>query len=158
MSLKPPRDKNGTVIPHDHPGIFPEHWVIRRVSELYLVSDPKKGDHLRISSMAFQPSSGANDGMSIDLQHEIEEAGLDPMEYVTTPTWIGSVCFLVEHLRTENFMVGSDPIEEGSPDVPENPYHGQVWGNFSRGKRRRLQQLCEWFVPIDGVALEASKP
>ena len=95
--------------------------------------------------------------MSIDLQHEIEEAGLDPRVYVTTPVWIGSVRFLVEHLRTEGFMVGSDPIEQG-PGSAANPYHGQVWGNFSKSKQWRLQQLCEWFVPINGVALGASKP
>jgi hypothetical protein len=155
--LQPSRNQNGELIPHDDLNILNEHGIIRRISAHYIVSDPKEGGSNRISSMAFRPSSDTNGGMSIDLQHEIEEAGLDPRVYVTTPVWIGSVRFLVEHLRTEGFMIGSDPTEQGAGGAA-NPYHGQVWGNFSKSKQRRLQQLCEWFVPIEGVALGPSTP
>jgi len=43
-------------------------------------------------------------------------------------------------------MVGFDPL-------PENPYHGEVWGKFTKAQQRRLQQLAVWFVAIPGVKL-----
>ncbi len=146
MPLKPQRDENGVVIPHDHPGILPEHGIIRRVSEELLVNDEKLAGR-RISTMAFKPSSGDNGGLSVDLQNEIEKAGLDAKAYVTTPQWMGSVRIEAGQLRDEGFIVGSDPIES-------NPYHGEVWGNFTRPKKRRLLAICEWFVRIDDVAID----
>jgi hypothetical protein len=97
--------------------------------------------------MAFKPSTGLNSGLSIDLQHEIEAAGHDARRYVTTPQWVGSVLFQAGQLRGEGFMVGPDPVEA-------NPHHGEVWGNFTRGKQRRLRELCVWFVPIVGVLID----
>jgi hypothetical protein len=37
-------------------------------------------------------------------------------------------------------MVGYNPL------LPENPYHGEVWGNFTTRLRKRLAALAEWFV------------
>lgn len=102
--------------------------------------------------MAFKPSMGVNGGLSVDLQHEIEEAGHDARTYVTTPRWIGSVLFQAGELRDEGFMIGPDPIE-AKPGINANPHHGEVWGNFTKGKQRRLLELCEWFVQIDGVSI-----
>ena len=96
--------------------------------------------------MAFKPSSGLNGGMSVDLQQQIEVAGLNTKDFVTTPPWIGSVRFKAGQLRTEEFMVGFDPKDS-------NPYHGEVWGKFTKAKQNRLRQLCEWFVPIDDVSI-----
>ncbi len=59
--------------------------------------------------------------MSVDLQQQIEEAGLDARTYVTTPRWVGSLRFEASALRDEGFLVGFDPL-------PENPHHGEVWG------------------------------
>jgi hypothetical protein len=84
--------------------------------------------------------------MSIDLERLIIEAKQDPRAYVTTPRWTGSVRFEAGALREEEFMVGFDPR-------PENPYHGEVWGKFTRAQQRRLQQLAVWFVAIPGVKL-----
>lgn len=100
--------------------------------------------------MAFKCSSGENGGMSVDLQQQIEDAGLDAKTYVTTPRWIGSVRFQAGKLRAEDFMVGFDPIFD---PIDTNPYHGEVWGKFTKGKQNRLRQLCEWFVPIDGASI-----
>ena len=146
MPLKPPRDENGVVIPHDDPDILPEHGIIRRVSAELLVNDEKLGGR-RISTFAFNPSSGVNGGLSVDLQNEIEKAGLDARAYVTTPQWVGSVRIEARLLHDEGFIIGSDPIES-------NPYHGEVWGLFTKGKRRRLLAMCEWFVRIEGVAID----
>lgn len=141
----PPRDDAGNVTPHNHEGIQANDGVIRRVSGQQIVMDEKAGGR-RLSSMAFKASTGANAGMSVDLQQEIEQAGLDARTYVTTPRWTGSLRFEAGPLRAEGFMVGFDPL-------PDNPYHGEVWGSFSKDKQKRLRQICEWFVPIDGVAI-----
>jgi hypothetical protein len=84
------------------------------------------------------------------LQQQIEEAGLDAREFVTSPQWMGSVRFFAGRLRTEGLLVGYDPIDT-------NPYHGEVSGNFSRRMQIRLPQLCEWFVPIEGVTIVKSR-
>lgn len=146
MLSPPPRNTAGQVTPHDHQEILPEDGVIRRVSEQQVVLD--KDGRPRISSIAFQPSSPSHGGgLSVDLQREIEESGRDAMQFVTTPRWIGSVRFTAKQLRNEGFMVGFDPLP------PENPFHGEVWGQFSTGKKKRLLTLAQWFVPITGVSL-----
>jgi hypothetical protein len=141
----PPRDNNSRVIPHDHEDISHDDWVIRRITRKQLVDDPKTGCK-RISSLAFNPSSDLNGGMSVDLQKQIEDAGLNAQEFVTTPDCVGSVRFNVGQLRNEEFKVGYDPLKN-------NPYHGEVWGSFTTSKKRRLKQLCVWFVPIDNVII-----
>lgn len=146
----PPRDVRGEVIPHDHEGILPDDGIIRRISEQQLIRDDKTGGR-RISSMAFKPSSGPNGGLSVDLQRQVEEAGLDARKFVTTPRWTGSIRFKAGELRAEGFQVGYEPLE------PDNPYHGEVWGRFTKVKQSRLRQLCEWFVQIDNVSIGANE-
>lgn len=146
MPLTPLRDLvTGEVIPHDHPEINDTDGIIRRISEEFLVFDEKIGSK-RISTMAFRASSGTNGGMSVDLQVQIEEAGLDVRQYVTSPKWVGSVRFEAHMLRERALMVGYKP-------TPSNPYHGEVWGNFSRSIQRYLQNNCSWFVEIPGAAI-----
>lgn len=142
---QPPRDEKGKVVPHDHDGISSEDWVIRRISDNYLIVDPKIGGK-RISSMAFSPSSGPNGGMSVDLQQLIEGAGIDARTFVTTPVWIGSVRLKAGDLRNENLKVGFEPTRA-------NQFHGEVWGDFTMEKKDRLKKLCEWFVPIEGASV-----
>ena len=96
--------------------------------------------------MAFKASTGVNGGMSVDLQTQIEEAGLDARSYVSTPRWMGSLRLEAGPLRAEGFDVGFDPLNN-------NPYHGEVWGAFSKSKQKRLRELCQWFVPIEGVSI-----
>lgn len=143
---QPPRDGNGKIIPHDHDGLLPEDWVIRRISGQYIVDDPKEEGGKRISSMAFSPSNGPNGGMSVDIQKLIEEAGIDARTFVTTPVWIGSVRFKVGDLRGEELRVGFEPTRP-------NPFHGEVWGNFTKSRKERLKGICEWFEPIAEVSL-----
>lgn len=150
MIKAPPRDENGGVTPHDHEEILNSHEVIRRVSEKQLIID---SDGRKInSSIVFKASETGNRGMSVDLKNMIESAALDPKKYVTTPRWIGSILLKVSDLRRLGFIVGYDPLE-----IPEpNPYHGEVWGTFSKGEngtRRKLQDLAVWFVEIDNVSI-----
>lgn len=147
MPLQPQLDENGNVTPHDHPKILDDHRVIRRISkEQHIVTDPKSPTGRRISSIAFQASTEGNRGMSVDLEHEIIQAGLDPAEYVTTPLWTGSVVLKVDFLRAQQFKVGADPLKD-------NPHHGEVWGTFSDGQKKRLRNASQWLVPIPDVSI-----
>lgn len=140
----PPRNPQGEVLPHDHSGIAPTDGVIRRISDQQLVVD--SSGQRRVSSKAFKASSGPIGGMSVDLEKLIVEAMQDPRAFVTTPRWMGSVRFEAGALREEGFLVGFDPL-------PENPYHGEVWGKFTKAQQRHLQEGAVWFVEIPGVKL-----
>jgi hypothetical protein len=105
---QPQRDANGEVVPHDHPEIANEDDIIRRISEQQIVN--VRGTR-RVSSVVFQASSDSpNAGMSIDIKSSIEAAGLDPVAFVTTPRWTGSVIFKAGAARTLGLMVGYDPF------------------------------------------------
>jgi len=143
----PPRDDHGKVMPHDHPGISLADGILRRITEQWIVTEAD--GRKRLSSLAFSPSSGIDGGMSVDLQVQIEKAGLDCREHfnATAPQCIGAIRFEAGALRGLNFQVGFDPM-------PLNPYHGEVWGNFTRAmKNRTLPSLARWFLEIDGVAI-----
>lgn len=90
--------------------------------------------------------------MSVDLEREIVEAGLDPRQYVTNPKFTGSVRFEAGSLRNVGFLVGFHPIISGNDP---NPYHGEVWFKQSRANEKTLRALCSWFVQIEGVTIAA---
>jgi len=136
-------------MPHDHEGIDSTNGIIRRITDQHIVEDAQ--GRKRLSSMAFNPSSGPQGGMSVDLQAQIEEAGLNCREFIntTTPQCTGAVRFQAGALRGENLQVGFSPL-------PTNPYHGEVWGNFTDAmKRRILPSLASWFMEIEGVSISA---
>jgi hypothetical protein len=142
----PPRNTAGQVEPHDHPEILAHDGVIRRISEQHVILD--KNGQRRVSTMAFTPSSAVQGGgLSVDLQREIENSGRNAMKFVTSSQWIGSVRFTAQQLHDEEFMVGFDPLP------PDNPFHGEVWGQFTKRKQRQLLRLARWFVPIPEVDL-----
>jgi len=87
--------------------------------------------------------------MSVDLEAMIKSAGLNPYQYVTTPKWIGSIKFVAQTLRSAEYQVGHDPI-------PENPFHGEVWGVFTKTKQKQLLKLSEWYVEIPNVVLSTN--
>lgn len=134
----PPLNAAGEVEPHDHVGILNQHGVIRRISAQHLVDDEKVAGK-RVSTLAFSPSSGVNGGMSVDLENSIIEAGLNPQAYVVSPPFLGAVRFTAGSLRAQEFSVGYDPM-------PDNPHHGEVWGNFTRSKKKWLQETAEMYV------------
>lgn len=136
-------------MPHDHAEILPDHRIIRRVSDRQTVT---RADGRRtLSSLAFKPSTGANAGMSVDIEDWIRAAGKDPVEFVTSPKWVGSIRFRVGDVRAEGCRVGWDPIpRRGS--LPANDYHAEVW-DLSPSRQKKLPGLAEWFVPIEGVEI-----
>ena len=146
----PPRDSSGKVIPHNNACILDEDSVIRRISSQYVVDDPKAPTGRKISSMLIRASSGINGGMSIDIKKAIETAGHNAAHYITTPVWIGSILINVGFLRSLPFQVGYDPTI--SPPPP-NPYHGEVWGNFTRAQQKQVLANSTWFTQIANVDL-----
>lgn len=134
----PPRNEKGDVIPHDHNEIDGNDVLIRRISEQHIIGG-------RVSSMAFQCSSDGT-GMSVDIAKLITESGQDAKALVTSETYFCSVQFLTGTLRNEGLQVGYFPL-------PNNPYHGAVWGIVNRSQRNRLRALAEWFVQGNGIAL-----
>lgn len=138
----PPKDEQGSVTPHDHRGIADEDIVIRRISEEQLV---EKNGRRVVSSIAFKGAS-SNGGMSVDIEKVIVALGHNPVEFVTTPRWIGSVRLVVGELRTLGLIVGYNPL-------PDNEAHGEVWGITRRPTAKAVQKAAVWFVQIDQVDL-----
>jgi hypothetical protein len=87
--------------------------------------------------------------MSVDLEDWISADGKNPIDFVTTPRWVGSVRFTAGGLRAEGCRVGWDPISREA-SLPANDYHGEVW-DIDKARQRRLQETADWFVPIQGV-------
>lgn len=90
--------------------------------------------------------------MSVDIESLILANGLNPRNYVTTPIFTGSVVFLASDIRALNLRVGFDPL-------PQNPYHGEVWGNikpnrFSSTQKRGLLSSARWYVALPNVDLQ----
>jgi hypothetical protein len=133
-------------MPHDHPQIASEHGLIRRISHEFIVSDPKSATGKRLSSATFEESSDPKGGMSVDLENLMIICDQDPKLLVTTARCPGSVRLVAGDFRRLEFVVGYDPVEQ-------NPYHGSVWGRFTRSKQRQLLEACCWYVPINGVQL-----
>ena len=140
----PPRDCNGRIIPHDHKQILSEDVIIRRISTQQLVHDDKVGG-LRPSSMAFKSSSGNNSSMSVDIEKLIIEADIDPRSYVISHPWIGAVYFLTQTIRDLELQVGFEPMER-------LPYHGGVWGNFTKGTQNKLLKASLTYIPVPQAA------
>ena len=151
LPTPPPRDADGNVVPHNHADILDADGIIRRVTMQHVVEDPKAVGGRKLSSILFNPSSGLNGGLSVDLRRPIEEDGLAPQAFVTTEEFVGSVIMIAQVFRSKALQVGYDPL-------PTNSYHGEVWGNFTGGCKRQLLKLADWFVPVNGVSHPSGYP
>lgn len=140
--------------PYDEPELTAEDTLIRRVDPNYHLVWDDNLQCTRISSKLFSPSSGQNGGMSVDVEKLIVADGHNPMAYVTTPKYMGSVSLTVGLIRDSNLQVGYTP-------TTDNPYHADVWGTnrpnrFTGSQKRELMNSCCWYVEIDGVCLRAA--
>jgi hypothetical protein len=149
----PPRDHDGRVIPHDHPGLANDHRVIRRISDEFIHKDKTTGRPVRVSTAALEPSSVDVDpycGLSVDLESFILAEGVDPKRHVTTPKFMYSIVLAVGSFRSLNFYVGYDPLDD-------NPYHGGVWqdaqrrSKLTRGVKKALLRESKWLVAVPGM-------
>lgn len=139
------------VDPYDEDQIDENDVVIRRINpRQHVVWDDNLGRR-RVSSKAFSPSSRSNGGMSVDIEALIVADGHDPHEYVTTPIFTGSVALRAGDARALQLRIGYDPL-------PDNPYHGEVWGSsrpnrFSRRQKNGLIAASTWYVELKDVAI-----
>jgi hypothetical protein len=143
---------------HDNPAISNEEILIRRINPReHVVPDGNRGG-FRISSKAFSSSSTSPYGMSVDVLGLMQQAGINPQEFVTTPKYSASVKFSVGAARTVGLWVGYDPLEE-SDSTAANPYHAEVWSYpdparpFKGSQQNALLRSSDWFVEIPGVSL-----
>ena len=132
MRSEPPKDGNGVITPHDHPGISDDDFVIRRTDPKDL-TDPDAQGHRRIKSWAFSQSSDRT-GMSVDIESWLVEDGLAPTHYITDPKQ-GAKRISVWQLRVMGFQVGWCP-------ETDNPHHGAVWGVTSSSHRRHVAAIA----------------
>jgi len=145
--------------PYDEPNIKGDDTIIRRINPVqHVIFDENTGCN-RLSSKAFSPSSALNGGMSVDFLGLMEDGGVVAHEFVTTPVFTGSVAFSADAARNANMWVGYDPIKD-DPNFPDNPFHGEIWGNpkpnrFTTAQKRALRQASEWFVEIPDVTINA---
>lgn len=145
--------------PYDEEEISAADLIIRRVPEHQIVWD-ENGDspRRRISTGLYSKSSGPKEGMSVEIEALIKKDELNPREYVITPDFPGAVSFTAESVRALDLMVGYHPIE-GVPNVPDNPYHGEVWRKdearkFKGTQEKGLRDAAQWYVQIEGVDLK----
>jgi len=135
--------------PYDENEISAGDVIIRRINPRQHVVWDENRSCSRISSKAFSPSSGPNDGMSVDIEQLMLSDGVDPRQYVTTPVFTGSVAFSAGSARALGLLVGYDPL-------PTNPYYGEVWGGsrpnrLSQRQKKGLAEASRWYVELDGV-------
>lgn len=143
--------------PYDEPEIQGADSIVRRVNpKWHLTEDNNFGD-MRVSTQAFKPSSDGS-GLSVDIEKLIVADGKDPMKWVITGPFAGAVSFQASAARALGLKIGYDPIK-GHPTLPDNPYHGAVWGpdpkphRISEGLQRKLLRSSTWYVEIPGVAI-----
>lgn len=143
------------VDPYDEKQIGASDTIIRRISpEQHVVWDENR-KRKRISSKAYNKSSGPRDGMSVDIEKLIVAAGQDPRVYVTTPRFTGSVAMPAGKVRELDLWVGYDPVKD-APNEPDNPHHGEVWAtkpkkSFTDAQKNGLARLARWYVELPDV-------
>lgn len=149
MLSTPPLDEDGNVEPHDHPEILEADTLIRRVNPVHHVVLDENRNCRRLSSKLMKPQGG---GMSVDHERSIVEEGKDPVAFVRTPIYVGSVRFQAAAARAVALRIGYEPVDG-------NPYHCEVWGThprpekFTGSQEKALFRACGWYVPIEGVEI-----
>ena len=135
-----------TTNPYDEQNIGASDVVIRRINPREHVVWDHVDSCQRISSKAYCKSTGATEGMSVDIEALIIAGGHKPREYVISPPFAGAVSFAAAQIRRLDLWVGYDPVKN-HPQHSDNPYHGQVWRNtpgkhFTGAQRKGLHNCC----------------
>lgn len=139
-----------TVNPYDDATIVADDTIIRRINPVYHVVWDENRSRYRVSTKAYSPSSEPLGGMSVDIEKSILAAGLEGSEFVTNPTFTGSVAFPAGRVRNLGLLVGYDPIFE-------NLHHGEVWSagmrpnRFSDQQKKGLAAVATWYVELPDV-------
>ena len=129
-------------MPHDDREAIPDDsFVYRSVPATDLPSNDNGGK--RLGSGAFSASRKDRDpyeGMSVDAGPLMEAAGVPEISAKKTHH-PALVRLQAGRLRALGCLVGTD-------NLPNNPYHAQVWGVGN--KSRRIRKAAEWVIrPAD---------
>jgi hypothetical protein len=131
MPSAPLRDQNGKIVPHDHPEILDDDYVLRHIVPPHdLHPDPEK-KITRVSSGAYSESSDG--GMSVDLIRWMADVGMDELDFLRDEAE-GATKIRVGDLRAMGLKVGWDP--DGG-----HPHHGAVWG-VKQTHRRKIAKAA----------------
>jgi hypothetical protein len=125
MPSEPPRDQNGNIVPHDHPEISDDDYVLRHIVPPHDLHPEPETQVVRVASGAYSESSDG--GMSVDLTRWMIDDGMNELDYLRDDME-GATKIRVGDLRALGLKVGFDP--DGG-----HPHHGAVWG--IRGTHRR---------------------
>jgi hypothetical protein len=131
MPAPPPRDQDGKIIPHDHPDILDDDYVLRHIVPPHDLHPDAAKNIVRVSSGAYSESSDG--GMSVDILRWMAEDGLDECHYLADEN-VGATKIRVSDLRAMSLNVGWDP--DGGHD-----HHGAVWG-VKQSHRRKIARIA----------------
>jgi hypothetical protein len=133
MPSDPQRDAQGKIVPHDHPEITDDSFIVRHIN-------PREVHEGCVSSGAYTESKEG--GMSVDIETWILTDGLPQLHYVSAAE--GARRIRVGDLRAEGMMVGWDP--DGG-----HPHHGAVWHvPTSRSGRRKIHRMTTLLKLAEG--------
>lgn len=138
----PPRDEDGWVEPYDDPDIIDTDCVIRYIHPIYHVTFDSNLGRQRLSSGAFSPSKDGSRGMSVDLQRNMRDAGLDGLSRLPSEEH-GAVQLTVADLRQLDLLIGSTPRAD-------NEFHADVWHTHKESTRKKIRKLARWLRKPDG--------
>ena len=127
MPAPPLRDQDGKIIPHDHPDIFDDDYVLRHIVPPHDLHPDEARNVVRVSSGAYSESSDG--GMSVDILRWMAGDHLDECYYLDDER-MGATKVRVGDLRALGLLVGWDP-DNG------HPHHGAVWG-IKQAHRRKI--------------------
>lgn len=131
MRVDPQRDEHGAIVPHDHPDIHDNDFVLRHIVPPHDLHADIEKQVVRISSGAYSESSEG--GMSVDIIRWMDEDGLHDVYYLADET-IGATKIRVGDLRAMGLKVGWDP--DGG-----HSHHGAVWG-LKQTHRRKIAKAA----------------
>lgn len=131
MPAPPFRDPAGTIVPHDHPEILDDDYVLRHIVPPQDLHPDLAKNVVRVSSGAYSESSDG--GMSVDILRWMADGSLDECHYLPDET-AGATKIRVGDLRAMGLQVGWDP-DSG------HQHHGAVWG-IKQSHRKKIARIA----------------
>ena len=121
----------------DDPTVSDDDALLRRVPPQMILANSSQQD-IEVSSAAFSnPSDGS--GMSVIIRSELIAVGGRMEDVLTGYEGFGLVSLSAASVREQNQIVVRKPL-------PDNPAHGEVIGEKTRGVRRAMKRSAIWLI------------
>jgi hypothetical protein len=133
-------DGDGITLAHDHPGLLGTDLVFRLIPKQWRVPGSSPGIW-RLSTQAFENSSDRYGGCSVLLANLLAEAQVSIDDIVAERGALGAIKLAVSEIRVRSLQVGFDPL-------PDDPFHGQIWGKITKGVSKGLLGVSSWAVEV----------